>query len=177
MATAYTAPRGLSCSSSMANRALSFPPLIHRKIHLPKASLSLPRGPARRPAVSSTVGKLRRVGLVTVVCAMQGKYSAIAGSSWKDSVLQSDIPVLVTFWAPWCGPCRMVHQVIDEVSEEYAGRVHFYRLNTDENPKLTSEYGVVSIPTVLLFKNGEKQRLITGTMPKSVYVTVIENSL
>ncbi|KAK1263992.1 hypothetical protein QJS04_geneDACA022030 [Acorus gramineus] len=103
--------------------------------------------------------------------------SATTVSSWKESVLKSKIPVLVTFWASWCGPCRMVHQVIDEVSEEYAGRVSFHRINTDENPQIATEYGIVRIPTVLLFKNGEKQRFITGTMPKSVYVAAIEDSL
>ncbi|KAL6007627.1 hypothetical protein ACLOJK_033126 [Asimina triloba] len=102
---------------------------------------------------------------------------AVTVATWKESVLKCDVLVLVEFWASWCGPCRMVHPIFEEIAEEYAGKIKCFKLNADDNEKITADYGIEKIPTVALFKNGEKRLAITGTMPKSVYVAAIEKVL
>src|SRR5204863_1323385 len=83
-------------------------------------------------------------------------------ATFETDVLQNDTPVLVDFWAPWCGPCRMVAPIVEELAGEYEGRVKFVKLNTDENPQVASKYGIRSIPTLLVFKGGEIAGQIVG---------------
>jgi thioredoxin 1 len=90
----------------------------------------------------------------------------IEDASFDKVVLQAKMPVLVDFWAPWCGPCRMVAPVVDELAEEYDGKVSFGKVNVDDNPKIASQYGVMSIPTLILFKNGKPVSNIVGFRPK-----------
>ena len=87
-------------------------------------------------------------------------------ATFKDEVLDNELPTLVDFWAPWCGPCRMVAPVVEELAEEYEGKVSFYKLNTDDNPQVASTYGIRSIPTLLVFKGGEPVGQIVGFRPK-----------
>ena len=95
-------------------------------------------------------------------------------SNFEAEVLKSDKPVLVDFWAEWCGPCRMVGPIVDEIANEYDGKVSVGKMNVDENPDIPSKYGIRSIPTLLVFKNGELVEKIIGAVPKSSITSKIE---
>jgi thioredoxin 1 len=91
----------------------------------------------------------------------------VTDAQWADEVLQSDTPVLVDFWAEWCGPCRTVGPIVDEIADENGDRIKVLKLNVDENPNTAREYGVMSIPTLLVFKDGQPEKRIVGAKPKS----------
>jgi len=97
--------------------------------------------------------------------------------NWQEEVLNSDIPVLVDFWAPWCGPCRIIAPVVEELAQEYEGRLKVGKLNTDENPNIAMQYGIRAIPTVMLFKNGEVVDTRIGVHPKDALKSMIEQHL
>lgn len=103
--------------------------------------------------------------------------ASVTDASFKQEVLDSDVPVLVDFWAPWCGPCRMVAPVVDEIAEQYAGRVKVVKLNTDENPQIASQYGIRSIPTLIIFKGGSKVDMVVGAVPKTTLATTLEKHI
>ena len=85
---------------------------------------------------------------------------------FNQTVLESKTPVLVDFWAPWCRPCLMVEPLVEELAEEYRGRVGFVRMNVDQNPQVAARYNIMSIPTLIVFKNGEPVSHIVGFRPK-----------
>jgi thioredoxin 1 len=95
------------------------------------------------------------------------KPTEVSDGTWDDEVIASEKPVLVDLWAPWCGPCRMVAPIVEELAEEYEGKVEFRKLNTDDNPRTAAVYGIRSIPTLLVFKGGEPVGQIIGFRPKS----------
>ena len=91
----------------------------------------------------------------------------VTDASFEDEVLKSDIPVLIDFWAEWCGPCKVLGPIIDEVSKDYEGRIKFAKLNIDENPNNTQKFGIRGIPTLIIFKNGDKEETSVGVLSKS----------
>ena len=101
----------------------------------------------------------------------------INDDNFAEEVLNSDTPVLVDFWAEWCGPCRALAPTIQELSEDYAGRLKFTKLNVDENPLSASAYGIRSIPTLIIFKGGAEKDRILGALPKKNIEDAIEGAL
>ena len=87
-------------------------------------------------------------------------------ASFEEDVLKSDTPVLADFWAPWCGPCRMLAPTVDAISEEYEGKVKVGKVNTDENPQIATQHQINSIPTMMIFKGGEVVERLVGALPK-----------
>ncbi|XP_038689382.1 thioredoxin 1-like [Tripterygium wilfordii] len=115
-----------------------------------------------------------------IVCESQDiavDVPSVTDKTWKSVVLESESPVVVEFWAPWCGPCRMLLPIIDELAKQYVGKIRVYKINTDECPSVASDYGIRSIPTVLIFKNGEKKDTIIGAVPKTTLAASIEKFL
>jgi thioredoxin 1 len=101
----------------------------------------------------------------------------ISDDSFDSEVLKSDKLTVVDFWAPWCGPCKIVGPIIDELAAEYQGKVKFAKLNVDDNPGTASNYGVRGIPTMILFKDGEPKNQIVGAVPKNHLEKAINESL
>ena len=95
------------------------------------------------------------------------KPTPVDDSNFEQKVLQSETPVLVDFWASWCRPCLMLAPIVEELSEDYGGKITFTKLDVDQNPKTASKYGIMSIPTLLLFKNGEPVSHMVGYKPKA----------
>jgi thioredoxin 1 len=98
-------------------------------------------------------------------------------AKFDEMVLKAKIPVLVDFWAPWCGPCRMVAPLVDELANEYEGKVSFMKLNVDDSPKIASKYGVMSIPALIIFKNGTPVSNLVGFRPKPELKKNIDTAL
>lgn len=101
----------------------------------------------------------------------------VTDSTFNQEVLESNVPVLVDFWAPWCGPCRMVAPVVDEIAEQYSGQVKVVKVNTDDNPSVASKYGIRSIPTLMIFKGGQRVDMVVGAVPKTTLANTLEKYL
>lgn len=108
---------------------------------------------------------------------MSGKTVTVTDSSFDADVIKSETPVLVDFWAVWCGPCRMVAPVVEELATEYDGKVRFAKLNVDENPVVAQQYEVRAIPTLLLFKGGRIVDQIVGAVPKRAIKSKLDGAL
>ena len=106
-----------------------------------------------------------------------GKPIQFTDDNFENEIRDSQVPVLVDFWAEWCGPCRMVSPIVEEIAEEYEGKLKIGKLNVDENPGATSRYGIRSIPTLIIFRDGEPVDKIIGAFPKGHIVHLIEENL
>ncbi|MEM7181555.1 MAG: thioredoxin [Spirochaetota bacterium] len=101
----------------------------------------------------------------------------VTDSNFDSEVISSDVPVLVDFWAEWCGPCRMVGPVVEELSNDYAGKLKVAKIDVDSNQELAQKYGITSIPSLLVFKSGEVVDKIIGAVPKSKIQKTLEPTL
>ena len=101
----------------------------------------------------------------------------VTDGSFESEVLKSDVPTLVDFWAEWCGPCKMIAPILDDVATEYAGKVRVAKLNIDDNPATPSKYGIRGIPTLLLFKGGHVEAQKVGALSKSQLTAFIDSNV
>ena len=104
-------------------------------------------------------------------------FFSVTEENFQKEVLQSALPTLVDFWAVWCGPCKALSPVIDELASEYTGKINVFKLNVDDNPDTAARYGIRGIPTVLLFKGGQVVQQAVGVAPKEHFQKIINNSL
>jgi thioredoxin 1 len=102
---------------------------------------------------------------------------AVTDSTFESDVLKSSKPVLVDYWAEWCGPCRQVAPVLEEIAKEYASKIEIVKLNVDENPEVVRTYGIMNIPTLTVFKDGQVVKEIVGAKPKSALLRELEDFL
>jgi thioredoxin 1 len=101
----------------------------------------------------------------------------VTDGKFNEEVLQSDLPVLIDFWAPWCGPCLSIAPVFEELAKEYSGRIKVGKMNVDENPQTPSAFGIRGIPTLILFKNGKAVDQIVGAVPRDRLRAMIDKSI
>lgn len=105
------------------------------------------------------------------------KVLSITNDNFESEVLNSDVPVLVDFWAPWCGPCKMIAPVIDQLADDFDGQAKIGKINVDEQSELAAKYKVMSIPTLVLFKDGNIAEQIVGARPKEALAELINNNM
>jgi thioredoxin 1 len=101
----------------------------------------------------------------------------VSDGSFEQEVLKSDVPVLVDYWAEWCGPCKMIAPILDEIADEYDGKVRIAKLNIDDNPTTPPKYGIRGIPTLMLFKDGEVEATKVGALSKSQLTAFLDQSI
>ncbi len=99
----------------------------------------------------------------------------VSDSSFDGDVLKAAVPVLIDFWAPWCGPCRAIAPIVEELASEYDGKLKIVKMNVDDNPQTPAQYGVRGIPNLILFKGGEVKQQIVGAVPKAQLVKAIDD--
>lgn len=101
----------------------------------------------------------------------------VTDASFESEVLKSDIPVLVDFWAPWCGPCRALAPVVEEIATDYTGKLKVFKINTDENPKTAQSYRISGIPSLIVFKNGQPVEQVVGAVPKGTISSAVDKHI
>ncbi len=108
---------------------------------------------------------------------MAASVTEVTDNNFQAEVLESEVPVLVDFWAPWCGPCRMVAPVVEEIAQEHGDALKVVKLNIDENQHTAMEFNVMSIPTLIVFRNGQPAKTVVGAYPKRKLVAELEPAL
>ena len=103
-----------------------------------------------------------------------GSYVIVNDSNFEEEVLKSDVPVLIDFWAEWCAPCKMIAPIVEEIANEYAGKLKVAKLDVDNNPQTSMNYGIRSIPTLLIFKDGQPVDQLIGAVPKNSIVSKLK---
>ncbi len=106
---------------------------------------------------------------------MSETVAKIDGNRFQDEVVRSDLPVVVDFYADWCGPCRMISPVIEQLSRDYKGKAKFVKINTDDNQELASQFGIMSIPTVMFFSKGKVEDIVIGAVPAAIFKQKLES--
>ncbi|AFY73683.1 thioredoxin [Synechococcus sp. PCC 7502] len=101
----------------------------------------------------------------------------ISDRTFEQEVIQSDLPVIVDFWASWCGPCKIIAPILTDIAQEYSGSVKVVKLNVDDNSETPSQYGIRSIPTLIIFKDGKKVESLVGALPKTSIIKAIQSVL
>lgn len=101
----------------------------------------------------------------------------VTDANFQDQVLKSQKPVLVDFWAPWCGPCKIVGPIVEELATEYKDKVDVVKMNVDDNPQVSGQYGVMSIPTLMVFKNGQPVKSTIGAQPKEALKQMVDEAI
>ena len=108
---------------------------------------------------------------------MSDKITNLTTDSFKSALTSSATPVLVDFWAPWCGPCKAIAPIVEELANEYAGRLKVVKLNVDDNQKVAGSFGIRGIPTLLVFKDGQVKQQIVGAVPKGQLVRAVDSAI
>jgi len=108
---------------------------------------------------------------------LSDKIVHVTDDTFEEEVLKADMPVLVDYWADWCGPCKMIAPILDEIAEEYAGKLKVAKLNIDENPNMPPKFGIRGIPTLMLFRNGNVEATKVGAVSKSQLAAFIDSNL
>lgn len=158
-------------SISVRRRLGALPEFRGLRVHsLPKPSPASSNFPKARPFPSTA-------GIVSQAQDTTLDVPTVTDRTWNSLVLKADGPVLVEFWAPWCGPCRTIHPVVGELAKEYAGKLKCFKLSTDDTPSIATQYGIRSVPTIMIFINGEKKDAIIGAVPKTTLTATIEKFL
>ena len=111
------------------------------------------------------------------IFAVSGEIVAVSDATFDEEVLQSNEPVLVDYWAEWCGPCKMIAPILEEISQEYAGRIKIAKLNIDDNQGTPPKFGIRGIPTLMLFKGGQVEATKVGALSKSQLVAFLDSNL
>ena len=133
------------------------------------------RIPSDKSGVAAKCGRCS--ALLEIKDLFSGKPLAVTDNNFSEKVLKSPIPVLLDCWAPWCGPCKMIGPVMDEIAGEYSGRVRICKLNVDENPLTSAKFNIASIPTMLIFDRAKLKDILVGALPKQQIINKISDFL